>query len=71
MSMAKFIINTYKSRADIDGGSAMNSNSFGGSFGTNIASCTCFRSSCCLSWVAVDMLFVSLGGKVGSCAKEK
>lgn len=63
------IIITYKSKAEIDGGSAINSNSSGGSFGTNIASCTCFNSSCCLSWVAVDTLFVSLGGKVGSCAK--
>jgi len=49
----------------------MNSNSSGGSFGTNIASCTCFKSSCCLSWVAVETLLVSLGGKVGSCAKTK
>lgn len=62
---------TYKSKADIDGGSEINSNSSGGSLGTNIASCTCFKSSCCLSWVAVDTLFVSLGGKVGSCAKTK
>ena len=38
---------TYKSRADIDGGSAMNSNSAGGSLGIKGCSDTCFSNSCC------------------------
>lgn len=62
-------LNTNKSKADIEGGSATNSNSSGGSLGMNTASCTCFNSSCCLSWVAVDTLLVSFGGKVGSWAR--
>lgn len=36
-----------KSKADIDGGSDINSNSGGGSFGTNGCSVTCFKISCC------------------------
>jgi len=38
---------TYKSSADIDGGSAMNSNSAGGSLGMKGCSDTCFSNSCC------------------------
>lgn len=40
-------LNTHKSRAEIDGGSVTNSNSGGGSFGTNGFSDACFRISCC------------------------
>lgn len=36
-----------RSRAEIEGGSAINSKSGGGSFGTNCDSVTCLRSSCC------------------------
>lgn len=42
---------TYKSRAEIDGGSAMNSKSGGGSLGINGCS-TCFRISCCFNCAA-------------------
>lgn len=44
-------LSTHKSNAEIDGGSAMNSKSGGGSFGTNCCSATCFNNSCCF-WCA-------------------
>lgn len=45
---------THKSSAEIDGGSAINSKSGGGSFGTNCCSATCFSNSCCFWWAADD-----------------
>lgn len=41
-----------KSNAEIDGGSATNSNSAGGSFGINVCSVACFNNSCCFCWAA-------------------
>lgn len=43
-------ISTHKSNAEIEGGSAINSNSAGGSLGTNCCSATCFSNSCCFCW---------------------
>lgn len=52
---------TYKSRADIDGGSAMNSNSAGGSLGIKGCSDTCFSNSCCCFCWADDRTVLSCG----------
>lgn len=63
--------NTYRSRAEIEGGSAMNSNSVGGSFGTNGCS-TDFKISCCFCCAtALTDNFDKADGKFafGSCPK--
>lgn len=44
---------TYKSKADIDGGSAMNSNSGGGSLGTIVSNNNLACSACCF-WTAAN-----------------
>lgn len=68
-------MSTYKSRADIDGGSAINSNSAGGSLGMNGCSDTCFRSSCCCFCCADDRtVFSCCTGAppaLGSCPAYK
>lgn len=62
-----FFIDTYKSSAEIDGGSATNSKSFGGSFGTNCCSVTCFSNSCCFcATEEIDKFF-----KPGNAKREK
>lgn len=59
---------TYKSNAEIDGGSAINSKSWGGSFGINGCS-TCFKISCCFCWAAAvtDNFAIANGRPAGSC----
>lgn len=62
---------TYKSKAEIDGGSAINSKSGGGSLGINGCS-TCFNISCCFNWAAgvTDNFWIAwLSPGVGSPAK--
>lgn len=62
---------TYKSSAEIDGGSAINSGSDGASFGTNCCSATCFSSSCCFWWAADETCnFCTLAGKVDATSSE-
>lgn len=59
-------MNTYRSRADIDGGSAINSNSAGGSLGINGCSMADLRSSCCFCCTAATVLEVAVvpGGPI-------
>lgn len=66
-----FLQKTYKSRAEIDGGSAINSNSAGGSLGTNGCS-TDLRISCCFCCAAaVTDSFESAAGKFDGASLPK
>lgn len=61
---------TYKSKAEIEGGSAINSNSEGGSFGTKGCS-TDFKISCCFCCAeAVTDNFAMAEGSPASCAEN-
>ena len=61
------ILNTYKSKAEIEGGSAINSNSLGGSLGTK-GSATCFKISC-WTWDIEALSWRGAGAGAGSWPK--
>lgn len=73
MSHLKYQYKTYKSNPAIEGGSATNSNSLGGSLGTNGCSvAACLSSSCCFCWVAVASVgCLGTGGGASLTVLEK
>lgn len=68
VNMENISLNTYKSRAEIEGGSAINSNSLGGSLGIK-GSATCFKISC-WTWDIEALSWTGAGAGARSWSKK-